>query len=85
MSFAQFCDAPESLQKERTFEALLEEAVDGRLTPGRGGLPLRELLDILPDELPLSLELRSRDLRERFPDAADRARHVFVETVQFLG
>jgi len=84
-SFAQFCDAPAQLPGERTFEVLLEEAIDGRSTPGAGGLPLRELLAVLPDNLPLSLELRSRPLREQFPDPVARARHVFEETERFLG
>ncbi|MFP6835031.1 MAG: TIM barrel protein [Pseudomonadales bacterium] len=84
-SFAQFCDAPMSLDGEPGFEELLEEALDGRSTPGAGGLPLRELLGALPPELPLSLELRSRPLRERFPDPVDRARHVYQETALFLG
>jgi len=85
LTFAQFCDAPAQLPGERSFAVLLEEAVDGRSTPGAGGLPLRELLAVLPANLPLSLELRSRPLRERFPDAVERARHVFEETVRFLG
>jgi sugar phosphate isomerase/epimerase len=85
ITFAQFCDAPANLPGEPTFEVLLEEAIDGRSTPGAGGLPLRELLEVLPVGLPLSLELRSRPLRERFPDATDRARHVYTETVGFLG
>lgn len=85
LSFAQFCDAAANPPGEPTFEVLLEEAIDGRSTPGAGGLPLRELLAVLPENLPLSLELRSRPLRERFPDPVDRARHVYEETVRFLG
>lgn len=84
LSFAQFCDAPATLPGERTHQTLLVEAVDGRVNPGRGGLPLRDLLGLLPASLPLSLELRSRDLRERFPDPADRARDVFTDTMAFL-
>ena len=84
LSFAQFCDAPAELPGERTFQSLLSEAVDGRLNPGRGGLPLRELLEILGPDLPLSLELRSKALRDQFPDAAARARNVFDDTMAFL-
>ena len=84
LSFAQFCDAPAELPGERNHQTLLHEAVDGRLNPGRGGLPLRELLDILDPQLPLSLELRSKALREAFPDAAARARNVYEDTVAFL-
>ena len=46
LSFAQFCDAPAELPGERSHQTLLVEAVDGRLNPGRGGLPLRELLEV---------------------------------------
>jgi sugar phosphate isomerase/epimerase len=84
LTFAQFCDAPAELAGERTFDALLSEAVDGRLNPGKGGLPLRELLTILGPDLPLSLELRSKALRDAFPDAVDRARNVFQDTAAFL-
>ena len=84
LSFAQFCDAPAELPGERNFQNLLSDAVDGRLNPGRGGLPLRELLEILSPDLPLSLELRSKALREQFPDAVARARNVFADTMAFL-
>ncbi len=84
LSFAQFCDAPADLPGERTFENLLNEAVDGRLNPGRGALPLAELLDILPQGLPLSLEMRSKALRDTFADPAQRARNVYDDTMSFL-
>jgi sugar phosphate isomerase/epimerase len=85
LSFAQFCDGAKEPPGEPTLDVLREEAVNGRFTPGAGQLPLRDLLDVLPDDLPLSLELRSRPLRERFPDPAERARHVYRETARFLG
>ncbi|NIP15946.1 MAG: sugar phosphate isomerase/epimerase, partial [Pseudomonadales bacterium] len=84
LTFAQFCDASREPPDEPSLDVLREEAVDGRFTPGAGDLPLRELLDVLPDDLPLSLELRSRPLRERFPDPGERARHVYSETRRFL-
>jgi sugar phosphate isomerase/epimerase len=83
-SFAQFCDAPATLPGEPTFEMLLTEAIDGRLNPGAGGLPLAELLSALPENLPLSLEMRSRALREQFADPVDRARHVYQATVNYF-
>ena len=82
-SFAQFCDAPVTLPNP-THASLLEEAVHGRLDPGEGALPLRQLLDVLPQNIPLSMEMRSRRLRERFPDATDRAKHVYKTTTAFL-
>lgn len=84
-TFAQFCDAAAEPPGEPTLDVLREEAVNGRFTPGAGALPLHDLLKVLPDDLPLSLELRSRPLRRRFPDPVARARHVYRETARFLG
>lgn len=84
LSFAQFCDAPAELAGEATFDSLYQEAVDGRANPGAGGLPLADFVPALPLTIPLSLELRSRALREAFPDPIARARNVLVETQAFL-
>lgn len=83
-SFAQFCDAPAELGDVPSYEVLLEEALHGRVNPGEGGLPLAELLTRLPTTIPLSLEVRSRRLREAFPDPVERARNVFAATRAFL-
>jgi sugar phosphate isomerase/epimerase len=72
-SFAQFCDATAAPPGDGGFDALYDEAVNGRLLPGEGALPLNELLEILPADLPLSLEMRARWLREQCPDPAERA------------
>jgi sugar phosphate isomerase/epimerase len=83
-SFAQFCDAPAEPPGTATYDDLLDEALNGRVNPGVGGLPLEDLLDRLPPTIPLSLELRSRALRDAFPDAVERARNVYAATRQFL-
>ena len=62
----------------------LRDAIDDRSAPGEGGLPLRPLLGALPADVPLSLEVRSRKYRERYPDATDRARAVLHATQRFL-
>jgi sugar phosphate isomerase/epimerase len=49
--YAQFCDA-----RRATGADLYQEAVTDRLFPGDGELPLRELLDALPAQAPLSVE-----------------------------
>ncbi len=84
LSFAQFCDAPAELSADADFEALYTEAVDGRVNPGAGGLPLADFVRALPPTIPLSLELRSRALREAFADPAERARNVLLATQTFL-
>lgn len=52
---AQLCDAV--AVRPTTQEALIKEARSGRLPPGQGALPLRELLAELPDGTALSVEV----------------------------
>lgn len=83
-SYAQFCDAPAAMPDRNDAKAIIEEAVDLRLMPGEGALPLVSLLAALPEHLPLSIELRSRALREIYPDANGRARALAAATRNFL-
>jgi sugar phosphate isomerase/epimerase len=75
LAYAQLCDAPAEAPVDAYFDAL-----DGRSTLGDGGLPVRTLVDALPDHTALSMEIRSAALRSAFPDATDRARHVLDTT-----
>ena len=52
---AQLCDAPS--QRPATNEAIIQEARSGRLPPGDGELPLRELLAALPQDTALGVEV----------------------------
>jgi len=83
-SYAQFCDAPLAGPAADDLPGIIEEAVDLRLQAGAGGLPLGALLKALPSGLPLSVELRSKALRENYPDAHQRARAVASATRKFL-
>lgn len=83
-SYAQFCDASNVAPDTADFSAIREEALDGRLLPGLGSLPLEALLTALPPALPLSVELRSKALREAFPEPVDRASHVLAQTQLWL-
>jgi sugar phosphate isomerase/epimerase len=58
---------------------LREEALHGRLLPGEGALPLAATLAAVPN-VPISVELRSRPLMERYPDPTERARAVLTAT-----
>lgn len=58
-----------------TTELLRHEALHGRLLPGEGALPLVDFVNAVPD-VPLSIELRSRQLVAHFPDPVERARRV---------
>jgi sugar phosphate isomerase/epimerase len=83
-SYAQFCDAPASGPSVDDIKGIIDEAVDGRLFPGDGALPLPELLDALPPGVPLSVELRSKALRDAWPDPTERARALRVATEGYL-
>jgi sugar phosphate isomerase/epimerase len=66
----------------------VEEALDERLLPGEGELPLVELLEALPEGIPISVELRSKALRNGFaPDersqvVADATRRLLSRAVR---
>lgn len=82
-SYAQICDAAAELTP-MNHETLLHEAIDARLLPGEGELPLQRLLAALPAGLALAPEQRSHALRERYPDAAARAGVILRATRSFL-
>ncbi len=84
LPYAQFCDAPADRPDPADFAAIITDAVDLRAQCGEGELPLRDLYHALPAGIPLSIELRSRALREGFPDARDRARAVATATRRWL-
>lgn len=76
LPYAQFCDARAKRPDPADFDAVITDAIDLRELPGEGALPLAEMLQALPKDLPLSLELRSVALREMFPNPVLRARAV---------
>ena len=77
--YVQLCDAPAVPPG-----SLIEEALDHRVAPGSGALPVAEFLAVLPDDTPLSLEVRSAALRRDHPDPVDRARRLYEDTTRFL-
>lgn len=83
-SYAQLCDAPLHGPAVSERAAIREEAVDLRLCPGQGELPLGGLLAALPAALPLSVEVRSVTLRRGWPNFAERAGVVARNTRQWL-
>ncbi|MEM7568487.1 MAG: TIM barrel protein [Pseudomonadota bacterium] len=83
LRYAQVCDgtkAPSGTDNE----ALVDDAVFGRRLPGEGDLPVREFVDALPSDIPLSLEIRSSQVYDQFPEPEDRARAIFDTTSRFL-
>lgn len=82
-SYGQFCDAP-AVNPDMSYDSILAEAINGRLQPGEGALPLQELLAAFPEELPLALEMRSKALRDQYPDPVARARVVLTAAQAYL-
>ena len=78
LPYLQIADAlPEPV--DPSLAGLREEALHGRLLPGHGGLPLAALVAAVPD-VPLSVEMRSRQLVLDFPDPLQRAIAVLAAT-----
>ena len=84
LPYAQLCDAVGQGPAADDAQGIIQEAVDGRLQVGKGELPLRDLLQNLPANLPLSIELRSKALRDGWPDPVERARVTAEATRNFL-
>ena len=79
-AYAQFCDAAAVGPNLDDVAAIIEEALDLRLMPGEGALPLSQVLAAMPPATPLSVELRSKALRESFPDPEARSRALLAAT-----
>jgi sugar phosphate isomerase/epimerase len=58
--YAQICDAGPDMPRPDDTPSLIREARTGRLLPGEGVLPLRELVAALPPGLPLAIEAPCR-------------------------
>lgn len=81
VAIAQLCDAPAA---GPAFDGLAAEARSGRLYPGDGQLPLSELLNALPDGVPLSIEVpnashEALDYVERARRAIDATRALLLQ------
>ena len=83
--YAQFCDARGARPDRADFDAIIIDAIDLREQCGEGALPLTAMLAALPKNLPLSIELRSRALREAYADPFARARLVAGTTRGWRG
>ncbi|MDB5482695.1 MAG: hypothetical protein JWO83_3748 [Caulobacteraceae bacterium] len=79
-AYAQFCDAASQGPRADDVPAIIEEALDLRLMPGEGALPLSDFLSVLPLGTPLSVELRSKALRDGYADPVERSRALLAAT-----
>ncbi|CCA92242.1 sugar phosphate isomerase/epimerase [Novosphingobium sp. PP1Y] len=84
LPYAQLCDARAERPAPDDFDAVIIDAIDLREQCGEGVLPLAAMLEALPPQIPLSIELRSAALREAFSHPALRAKAVADATRSFL-
>jgi sugar phosphate isomerase/epimerase len=78
LRYAQFCDARAEVPKE--MPEMIRQARGDRLFPGEGGLDLRGLLQALPPQVPLSVEI---PYAKPMP-ALERARRALQATKAIL-
>jgi len=83
LSYAQLCDMPERGIITDPDDYFVD-AIDGRLAPGEGAIPVAAMARALPPHLPVSLEIRSRYYREQYPDPVERARVILARSTEFL-
>lgn len=80
IAMAQLCDAPLA---SPAFDELAAEARNRRLHPGEGELWLNELLDALPDGLPISVEVpHSRSEGLSFVERAQNSKYALDQFLQ---
>jgi sugar phosphate isomerase/epimerase len=74
LRYAQICDAGPDMPVPSDTPALIREARTGRLLPGEGVLPLKELVAALPAHVPLTIEAPCRATADL--PALERARRA---------
>ena len=82
LQLVHFCDAPPFVADGRSAEELRRESRTARLLPGEGGLWLKDLLDALPRDIPISIEAPSA--RHKDLPAGERATLALKATQAFL-
>ena len=81
--YAQLCDAGPDMPAPTDTPALVREARTGRLLPGEGVLPLKELVAALPDDLPLAIEAPCRATADL--PAVERAQRAYRALADLVG
>ena len=79
--YVQLCDAP--AQRPNDAQTILHQARAERMMPGDGGLDLVGLLQALPAQLPISIEVPMRTLAKTV-DARERARRLKAKTLALV-
>lgn len=79
MNYLQFCDA--SAERPADMQEMIRQARFDRLPPGEGALPLKDFLNEVPKQLPISLEV---PMMRKLPPL-ERAKLVYESTLRVLG
>lgn len=74
--YIQCCDFLQS-SSSMTGMDYIEAAVDGRTCLGEGEARVNDIERLCRSDLDVSLEIRSKALRDQFPDPVDRSRQIF--------
>ena len=83
LRYAQICDAGPDRPRPDDTPSLIREARTGRLLPGDGVLPLRDLVAALPPDLPLAIEAPDRTTAHL--PALERAQRAYRAMTALLG
>jgi len=83
LPYMQICDAS-GILIDQSFEGALDDALHSRRLLGEGELPLEAILQVVSADIPLSLEIRSRQLNDQFPNLQARASAVFKNAREFF-
>ncbi len=81
--YVQWCDGPGEPAGWSDRE-IITDALDARCPPGDGELDTAGFEELFAPDVPFSLEVRSKALRDDFPDHTDRARHLLAATRRAL-
>ncbi|MEM7286243.1 MAG: sugar phosphate isomerase/epimerase [Actinomycetota bacterium] len=82
--YVQWCDGPAEPSGWSTAE-IVTDALDARCAPGEGDLDAGGFERLFDPEVPFSMEVRSKALRDGFPDHTERAAHLLATTRRALG
>ncbi len=80
-SYIQGCDFYQS-SKKLTGDNYIMAAIDDRCCLGHGEAIKEEVVKMCKSNLDVSLEIRSKDLRDKFPDPYDRASYIFKNCIR---
>jgi sugar phosphate isomerase/epimerase len=83
LRYAQICDAGPDMPAPTDTPALIREARTGRLLPGEGVLPLKELVAALPASVPVAIEAPCRATADL--PALERAKRAYRALTALTG